>query len=135
MRPQLGDWHPAAYRNAVADDMQVRLVKVHDTFAVRVLDVRVANVPLTRHSPVKHRRSRGDFLNGERNLLLDAAQCGANTVARNASADGVEFRDQLAHALTGHRGFRNRLCCACVHNVSKLSTLIPRTTDNSDRAR
>src|SRR5262245_25169356 len=70
------------------------LPEIDDPLAARVLDVGVANVPLLRHQPVEHRRSRGDLLERERHVLLKQAQALTDPVAGDAPADRIQRLNQ-----------------------------------------
>jgi len=53
MRFQLVQGHLRVNRHAVIQHVQVGFLKIHDTFFVGSLNVRIPNIPLFRDGPVK----------------------------------------------------------------------------------
>ena len=98
---QLGQRYPFPDRNAVVDDVKIRLLEVDDPFALRVLHEGVADVPLLGDRPVEDLGAAGDFANHERNVLGNMSQGLAETAAGDAAANGVEFGDEPVHPLAG----------------------------------
>ena len=100
--PQLLQWKLLVDRHAVVENVQVVLLEIHDLAAGRVLDPGVADVPLAGHGPVEDRRAGGDLMDLQGDALADSGERPADTVARDAAADGIEPRDEAVHLLAAH---------------------------------
>src|ERR1700722_935039 len=79
-------------RNAVVDDVQIRVPKIDNAIAARVLDVGIPNIPFAWDSPVKHLGSACHLLDLKRNSFSDSTKSLTKPIPRDAPADGVEFR-------------------------------------------
>src|SRR5262245_60607063 len=97
MRPKLSQRHALFYRDAVIEHMQVRTVKVDHALPARVFDICIVDIPFLRHSPVEHLRAARHVVNLEWNALSEDAQCFANAMTSNASANRKEFGYQSKH--------------------------------------
>src|SRR6201987_1596185 len=84
----------ALERHTVIDEMKVMFLKVDDFLSRRVFHVRVAHVPFARNCPVEDAGAAGDFPNNKRDLLLQNSKRLPQAIAGNASANGVEFRNE-----------------------------------------
>ena len=90
---QLGQGHPCVHRNAVAHDVEVAVREIDDAATVRILDVRVADVPFLRDGPVEDLRAARDLVELQGDPLADPTQGLADPVPGDAPAD----REQLLH--------------------------------------
>src|SRR5262249_46555318 len=71
---QLGERHATPYRDAVADDVEVRALEVDHASAARILHPGVSDVPLLWHDPVEGGRSGGDLVQRQRHHALQASE-------------------------------------------------------------
>jgi hypothetical protein len=60
---ELAQRNPLSHRHAITHDMQIRAGKIDDFFALFVLDVGMANVPLARDGPIEDGGSRRNLMN------------------------------------------------------------------------
>src|SRR4026207_1487080 len=97
VRSQFRERHCGLYSHAVVDHMQIRLVEIDDPSAVGISNVRVADVPLARHSPVEDLGSGRHIADLQRDPLTDAAQRFSQPIASDASADWIKIDDELVH--------------------------------------
>ena len=77
--------------------MQVVGAKVDDPIALRILDVRIADIPFSRHDPVEDLGARCHLVDVERNLFADNAQRLPDTIAGDAAAQRKQSTDELVH--------------------------------------
>jgi hypothetical protein len=76
--------------SAVIQNMKIVALEIHDALACRILDVRVPDIPLVRHYPIKHPLPARNFLKLHRNGLLKRVQTLTDTVTRNTPADRIK---------------------------------------------
>src|SRR5919109_592242 len=81
MWPKLAETHARMDWFAVAHDVEIRDLEVHDAIAARRRDVGLSNVPLVRHRPIEHLRSA------------------RHAVARDAPTDGIELGHESEHSI------------------------------------
>src|SRR5512132_3008386 len=94
MRLELGEAQRRAYRCAVADDVQAAAVEVDDPPAGRILDVGVADAPLSRNFPIESGSAGGNLMDGERNVFAQDPQGLPYALAGDASTDRIEALHQ-----------------------------------------
>ena len=90
---QCGERHFAKKRNGVIHDVQIRILKIDDSFAARIFNVGIADIPFAGDGPVKNLCSAGHFVNRERDVFLDLLKRLAEAIAGDAAADGKELGD------------------------------------------
>src|ERR1700733_8629172 len=91
--------HFAMDRNAIAHYVQIVFLEINEPLAAGVLDVSIANIPLSRHGPVENSCAARHLTNFQRNLPAQPFQSATKTIARNAAADGIKLRHQRMHLL------------------------------------
>src|SRR6266436_1726581 len=96
-------------RNAVVDDVQIRVPKIDNAIAARVLDVGIPDIPFAWDSPVKHLGSARHLVDLKRNSLSDSTKSLTKPVPRDASADWVEFRGERMDLVSQTRGVQSGL--------------------------
>src|ERR1041384_8066755 len=89
--------HSRLHGDAVVDHVEIRFVKIYDSFTFRVFDVGVSNVPFVRYRPVENGRTARHFVNAKCNVPADDLQRGPQPVARDAATNWIEIRDQTVH--------------------------------------
>src|SRR5687768_17356790 len=94
VRTQFGERHPAAYRDAVVDYVQVRAPEVDHAVALEIGDIGVSYVPLRRHRPVQDLRSGRHLVYFESDVLADDCEGFADPVAGDAAANRIQALDQ-----------------------------------------
>src|SRR5579862_757264 len=94
---QLFQTHRAMHGHTVIHHMQIMILEINDSFATRILNVGVADVPLSRNGPIEDRGARRYFMNRQRNLLLQSTHCLAKPVSSDAAADWVQLFDKAVH--------------------------------------
>ena len=107
MRPQFGERHGCTYRNAVTHHVEIGLPKVDDPIPCTIRDPRVTDIPLARHGPIEHGRPGWHLRYRQRQVCIHAAKRFANTIARNAAADGIQLRNQTVQGCPAHRAARH----------------------------
>src|SRR5262249_39030321 len=100
MRSKLLQGHFLVHGYAVIDDMQIRILEVNDSLALRILDVSVLNIPFRWHRPIKHPGPRGHLMQGERDEPLQTLQGLTKTSPCDAPTNWIQFRDQGVHFLS-----------------------------------
>ncbi len=103
VRSQIAEAHGGVHGDAVIQNMQVTLPKVHNPLPVRRLDISISNVPLFRDGPVEDRRARRHLNRLQRNPVCDQSQCPPDAIAGDASADGVKFSRETVQIAPGIR--------------------------------
>src|SRR5437660_12478733 len=74
MASQLRQRQAAPDRDAIVDDVKIRLLEIDNLVAAGVFNPGVANVPLLGDCPIKHFGAAGRFSAREGTPLADAAQ-------------------------------------------------------------
>src|ERR671922_838958 len=98
MWPKLAETHARMDWLAVAHDVEIRDLEVHDAIAARRRDVGLSNVPLVRHRPIEHLRSARHLVDLERDPRPNLAQRPPHAVARDAPTDGIELGHESEHS-------------------------------------
>ena len=81
--------------------MEVGLLKIYQTFASRILDVSIPDIPFLRHHPVKYRRSGRHLVHLERDLSPDGIERLAHAMAGDAPAEWEQLGDEPMHLTAG----------------------------------
>src|SRR6185369_7373912 len=104
VRPQFAEAQKPVHGPAISDDVKIRDTEVDDPHAGGVLDIRVANIPFLRNTPVVRRRSGRHLLHCQWNLLGQHRQRLTNTVTANAAADWIQTTDAIVQLGTSSVG-------------------------------
>ena len=94
-----------AHRDAVVDDVQVRLLKVDDLAARGILHVGVANVPFARNRPIEDLGAGRQLVHGQRNAAREDLERRTHAIARYASAYRIEPRRKVVDGGPGSPSF------------------------------
>ncbi len=85
----------------IAQHVQIAVLEVNDRLAPHILDPSAPDIPLSRHRPVEHLRSRRHLVNRHlRHLLTDHLQRPSEPVARNTPADREQPPRQRVHPIS-----------------------------------
>src|SRR5882762_3921545 len=101
--------HPAIHGHTIVDNMQIRLLKVDDALAPRILHIGVADIPFLRNGPIEYLRTGRDFSQLQGNSLLEETKSLTEAITGNTAADGIELRYQAIHRLALSQGIETVL--------------------------
>ncbi len=97
---QFSEAHRPPDRDAVPDDMEIRLRKVDDLLPFGVPDIRVLDVPFLRDGPVEYRSATLRLAGLKGHASSDDLQSLAHPVSSHAPADRIKLGDQIVHPST-----------------------------------
>ena len=81
--------------------MEVGFLKVYHPFPIFCLDIRISDIPFLGDSPIEDLRSGRDLMHLDfRHNIFQHLQRLAETISRNAPADGEHAASQLVHYTT-----------------------------------
>jgi hypothetical protein len=87
------------YGGAIADNVQVAVLKVYDSFPGSRRNICVSNVPLQRNSPIKYLRTTCYFANVERDMLLKVPKSLTYAFSGNTAANWVKQPHEVVEGL------------------------------------
>src|SRR5258708_2464954 len=94
---QFGQATLAPYRDAVANHMKTGFLEINHAFPARVRHIRIADVPLLGNRPIEHASAARYLVLVERNQSLQNRESLTNSIACDASADGVKFGNKVEY--------------------------------------
>ena len=92
MRSELAQGHGRMNWRAVTDNVQIRLLEVHNALAFGIFDPSVSNVPFVGNGPIKDFGSAWHFLQDERKSGLQLGKRLTHPIAGNAAANRIQGR-------------------------------------------
>ena len=78
-------------RRTVIEDVQIRLFEINNLVTGGIFDVRVADIPFVRHSPIQDLRSGRHLMDFNRNLTLKNFQRFTKAIAGDAAANRIQL--------------------------------------------